>query len=60
MPEIHVEKYNKGMVDEENNEDVLIDLSTFIMIGVDDRILSTDYTSVEDKMIFDKEWDKTE
>ena len=48
------------MVDKEDNEDVLMDPSTLIMIGVNDKILSTDYTTVEDRMVYDDEYDKTE
>ncbi len=47
-------KYNKRIVDKKDNKDILIDLSTFIIIRVDDRILSTDYTSVEDRMVYNE------
>ncbi len=43
------------MVDKEDNEDILMDPSTLIMIGVNDKILSTDYTTVEDRMVYDDE-----
>ncbi len=48
------------MVDKEDNKNVLIDLCTFIMIEVDGKILSTDYTSVEDRMVYDEAQDKTQ
>ncbi len=60
MPKIHLVKYNKKIVDKKDNKDILIDLSTFIIIGVDDRILSTNYTSVEDRMLYNEVYDKTE
>ncbi len=37
-----------------------MNLSTSIMIGVEDRISSTDYMSFEDRIVYDEEWDKTE
>ncbi len=47
-------KYNKRIVDKKDNKDISIDLSTFIIIGVDERLLSTDYTSVEDVMVYNE------
>ena len=48
------------MVDKEDNKDVLIDPSTLVMIGVDGKILSTDYTLGEDGMVYHDECDETE
>lgn len=59
LPKLPLEKYNKGMVDKKDNKDNLVDLSTLIMIGVYGRVLSRDYTSIKDRMIYDEVWDKT-
>ncbi len=54
MLKIHLDKYNKGIVDEEDIKDDLMDISTLIMIGVDDKILSTCYMSDENRMVYNE------
>lgn len=51
------EKNEKEAVDEENIKDNLVELSTVIVIRVDEYVLSKIYKCIGDEIVHDEVWD---
>lgn len=59
LSDIHLKENNEEAVDGENDESVLVELSTWNVVGVDSWGLQTGYKSVRDGLVYDKAWHET-
>ena len=57
--DLQLKENNEEAVDGGNDEDVPVEFSMLIVIGVNYRGLLTDQKSVGDRLVYDEAWDET-